>query len=131
MAVSKFFGRLQACGDEIREIWNRINGAGDRRTVEALATVPGIEAAISATTISEFFHSICWPIWWPWESASASRPSQAFVSKRRQSHRKQPILNGCSLTMSAVQWDNARKANNRGCKLEHFLTVLIGEGIGL
>ena len=51
------------------------NGAGDRRTVETPAAAPGIGAAILATTISEFFHSICKPTWWFWESASASRPS--------------------------------------------------------
>ena len=53
-----------------------------------------------------------------------------------KSDRKQPTLKGYNWTMSAVQCDNVRKVKcrplrNRGCKLEHPLTVFIGEGIGL
>ena len=113
------------------------NGAGDRRIGETFAAVPGIGAAILATAISEFFDSICWAdlraLGVCFGVAPDTKRSGRTVAK---SHRKQPTLKGYNWTMSAVQCDNVRKVNcrplrNRGCKLEHPLTVFIGEGIEL
>ena len=113
------------------------NGRGRQTHLRSFCGGSGNWAHHLATTISEFFDSICWADLLALGVCFGIAPDTKRSGRAAaKSHHKQPTLKGYNWTMSAVQCDNVRKVKcrplrNRGCKLEHPLTVFIGEGIEL